>query len=120
MMREEGRQAGVVVAGGVGVVGEELLGCVKLGVGSRGSRNGRRSPVPGRCLGWQGTQRMLRLLAARHEVRARLGEELRCTGAEEPAVELVVDMSRATVRDKDGGRAVEKQSRGSVGFTEEA
>jgi hypothetical protein len=35
-MGEEGRQAGVVVAGGVGVVGEEPLGCVKLSVGSRG------------------------------------------------------------------------------------
>jgi hypothetical protein len=34
--------------------------------------------------------------------------------------ELVDDLSRATVRDKDGGRAVEKQSRGGVGFTEEA
>jgi hypothetical protein len=119
-MGEEGRQAGVVVVGGVGVVGEELLGCVKLGVGSRGSRDGRRSPVPGRCLGWQGTRCRLRLLAARHEVRARLGEELRCTGVEEPAAELVDHLSRATVRDKDGGRGVEKQSRGGVGFTEEA
>jgi hypothetical protein len=107
-MGEEGRQAGVVVVGGVGVVGEELLGCVKLGVGSRGSRNGWRSPVPGRWLGWQGTQHRLQLLASRHEVRARVGEELRCTGAEEPAAELVDDLSRATVRDKDGGRGVEK------------
>jgi hypothetical protein len=69
-MGKEGQQAGVVVTDGVGVVREEFLGCVKLGVGSRGSRNGRRSPVPGRCLGWQGTRRQLRLLAARHEVRA--------------------------------------------------
>jgi hypothetical protein len=45
---EEGRQAGVVVAaGGVGVVGEELLGDTKLGLGSRGSRDGWRSPAPG-------------------------------------------------------------------------
>jgi hypothetical protein len=46
---EEGRQARVVVAGGVGVVGEELLGGDKLEVGSRGSENGKRSPVPRRC-----------------------------------------------------------------------
>jgi hypothetical protein len=96
-MGEAGRQAGVVVAGGVGVVGEEPLGCVKLSVGSRGSRNGRQSPVLGRCLGWQGTRHRLWLLVAGHEVRARLGEELRCTGAEELAAELVVNLSRATV-----------------------
>jgi hypothetical protein len=31
------------------VVEEGLLGGVKLGMGSRGSVNGRRSPVPGSC-----------------------------------------------------------------------
>jgi hypothetical protein len=46
---EEGRQARVVVAGGVGVVGEELLGGDKLEVGSRGSENGQRSPMLRRC-----------------------------------------------------------------------
>jgi hypothetical protein len=45
---EEGQQVGVVVAGGVGVVGEELLGGAELGLGSRGSGSGRRSPAPGR------------------------------------------------------------------------
>jgi hypothetical protein len=39
-----------VVAGTVGTVGEELLGGVKLGVGSRGSGNGQRRPAPVRSL----------------------------------------------------------------------
>jgi hypothetical protein len=46
---EEGRHVRVVVADRVGAVGEELVGCVMFGVGSRGSGNGRRSPAPGRC-----------------------------------------------------------------------
>jgi hypothetical protein len=50
---EEGRQAGVVVVGGVGVVG--VVGGKKLGVGSRGSENDWRSPTPRRCSLWQGT-----------------------------------------------------------------
>jgi hypothetical protein len=53
---EEGWQTEVVVAGGVVVVGEVLLGGVKLRVGSRGARNGRRSPAPGRCSWRQGTR----------------------------------------------------------------
>jgi hypothetical protein len=53
---EEGRQAGVVVVGGVGMVGEELLGGTKLRVRSRVFGNGRRSPMPGRCSRRQGTQ----------------------------------------------------------------
>jgi hypothetical protein len=46
---EEGRHVRVVVTDGVGAVGEELVGCVMLGVGSRGSGNGWRSPALGRC-----------------------------------------------------------------------
>jgi hypothetical protein len=53
---EEGRQAGVVVTGGVGAVGEELLCGAKLGLGSRESENGRRSLAPGRSSRRQGTQ----------------------------------------------------------------
>jgi hypothetical protein len=89
---EEGRQAGVVVTGGVGVVGGK-----KLGVASRGSENDWRSPTLGRCSLWQGTQHWLRLLAAGHGVGAQLGEELWCTGAEEPMAEPVIDRSRATM-----------------------
>jgi hypothetical protein len=48
---EDGRQAGVVVAGRVGVVREELLGGAKLGLGSRGSGNSRGGAHSGRGLG---------------------------------------------------------------------
>jgi hypothetical protein len=41
-----------------------LLGSAKLGLGSRGSKNGRRSPTPGRCSQWQRTQRWALALGA--------------------------------------------------------
>jgi hypothetical protein len=63
-MGEEGRQAGVVATGGVGVVGEELLGGAKLGLGSMGSENGRRHPTLGRCSRRQETQRCASALGA--------------------------------------------------------
>jgi hypothetical protein len=54
---EEGRQAVMLTADEVGVVGEEVLGGAKHGVGSRGSGNGRSSPAPGLCSWQQGTRR---------------------------------------------------------------
>jgi hypothetical protein len=56
---------------------------------------------------------------AGHGFRARLGEELRCTGAEEPTAGLVSDRSKAMARDDDGTRVVERQSKGGVGFVKE-
>jgi hypothetical protein len=53
---EERRQAEVEVPGMVGAVEEELLGGAKLGVGSRGSRNDRRWPVPARSSRWSEEQ----------------------------------------------------------------
>jgi hypothetical protein len=61
---EEGRQAGVVVAGGVGVVKEELLGGAKLRLGLRESENGWMSPAPGRCSWQQVTRRWASALGA--------------------------------------------------------
>jgi hypothetical protein len=61
---EEGWQAVVVTADGVGVVGEEVLGGAKLGVGSRGSGNGQRSPALGLCSWQQGTRRWASALGA--------------------------------------------------------
>jgi hypothetical protein len=51
---EECWQAGVEVTDGVGMVGEELLGDAKLGVGRGGSRNGRRRLTLVRSLWWSG------------------------------------------------------------------
>jgi hypothetical protein len=57
---EEGQQTRVVIAGGVKVVGEELLGGTKLEVGSRGSRNDRRRPAPARSSWWTKEQTVVR------------------------------------------------------------
>jgi hypothetical protein len=53
-----------VVVGGVGVVREELLGGAKLGLESKGSGNGQRSPTSGRCSQRQWTRRWASALGA--------------------------------------------------------